>query len=377
MDLLNQDLGELQKQSDEMKKQKQMIQLAGILGDAVGSAPSFGEAYLGRNNPKSNFSGAANAFAAGMEDPLERQKNLLGQYRAQKQAKTEIEQEDPTSERNKRFRDSLKQQFAAMGLGKMAGTINDGLTENSYQKNFESLYKPVIAGEYDIKKEVAKANIKPPKGYTRQVNPQTGEAELVLDNPNKNAFDHLPMEDQEQVKVLGQKNAQKSSIKNQLDALVTTLTDKKLTDAQKLPLAMSGLKVINSQEGQDALGSEESHRLGSLLEFHFLNLTKPGPVIGRAPIGDFTNQVAVSSQQLGEAVGRNNKQIQSLYAGHSNQGSPDTRRNLVYKKDKTGNGLINNAHANEDDPQISKYANDHGLSYSSAENILRGRGYGQ
>lgn len=81
-----------------------------------------------------------------------------------------------------------------------------------------------------------------------------------------------------------------------LDVLLGQLTDPKKSDEEKRVIGQESLKLINSIQSigsnSDAVGAEEVKRIGALLQTHIWpNFSGVGPVVGRAPISDFTKQV--------------------------------------------------------------------------------------
>jgi hypothetical protein len=163
-------------------------------------------------------------------------------------------------------------------------------------------------------------------------------------NPAKTAFEQLPPENQKQIETLSQGTAKKTSIKNQIDSALTILDDPEVSETQKIVIGQQLLKTLNSSEGADAVGAEESKRLGSLLENKVFNFRQPGSVFGR-DLGEFVNQVKLTSGALGQAVDRNKAEIDRLYGRSGGAISqiqiPDTARN---KAEKPGS---NEAHAAE------------------------------
>lgn len=131
-------------------------------------------------------------------------------------------------------------------------------------------------------------------------------------NPAKVAFDRLPPENQKQIEQLATKSANKSSIKNQIDSALQILDNPEISEDQKITAGQGLLKVLNSSEGADAIGAEESKRLGGLLEYKVANFTQPGSFIGR-DLGEFVNQVKLKSQELGQGVARNRSEMDTLY----------------------------------------------------------------
>lgn len=171
-------------------------------------------------------------------------------------------------------------------------------------------------------------------------------------NPNKMQFGHLPKESQEEITKIAGNNATARTIRNQLNADLELLDDPTINDEMKLVHARSMIKTLNSQQGQDAVGAEESKRLASLLEYHIMpNITQPGPMFGRAPISDFATQAKNSVKTLDAKIAANQRSIDDLYGRTGGA--------------RTGAGL--------DQAAISAYAKRYGLDEGTAAVVLMNR----
>jgi hypothetical protein len=159
-------------------------------------------------------------------------------------------------------------------------------------------------------------------------------------NPAKMAYDHLPPENQKQIETIALKTAGKKTIKNQIDSALTLLDDPSVDENMKVTIGNQLLKTLNSSEGSDAVGAEETKRLGSLLEKKFFNIKQPGSMFGR-DIPEFVNQVKLTAGSLGQAVERNGAEIDNLYGRQARGVAPID----VPKTAKTGVGLIPDAQA--------------------------------
>lgn len=137
-------------------------------------------------------------------------------------------------------------------------------------------------------------------------------------NPNKEAYDQLPPENQKQIDTIASKTGGKVAIKNQIDSALSILDDAKVSETQKIVIGQQLLKTLNSTEGSDAVGAEEVKRLGSLLDNKFLNLKQPGSVFGR-DLPEFVNQVKLTSGTLGQGTARNRAEIDTLYGRKGRQ----------------------------------------------------------
>lgn len=117
---------------------------------------------------------------------------------------------------------------------------------------------------------------------------------------------------------LGKQNANKIDIINEVDAASKVLEDPKQSEASKLKVAQGLLKTLNSKRGQDAVGVEESNRLGSLLEYNFggiggikAALSGTGSYIGRDMKG-FVDQIKATNKSLKDNVLSNNERVSQV-----------------------------------------------------------------
>jgi hypothetical protein len=144
-------------------------------------------------------------------------------------------------------------------------------------------------------------------------------------------FKNLPVENQEQIKKIAEKNASKLGIMTQIQSTVGLLKDPNVNPDQKLLQARQMIKVLNSTEGQDAVGAEESKRLAGMLEYRFGNFTEPGKFIGR-DIEGFTTQAELTAKGLGDAIKANTDQIEKLKGGRPLQVTTPSTESIVKNK---------------------------------------------
>jgi hypothetical protein len=137
-------------------------------------------------------------------------------------------------------------------------------------------------------------------------------------NSEEAKFKALPVENQEQIKDLARGVANQKKIKASIDSALSALNDPNLNELQKVKIGQNLLKTLNSEQGQDAVGAEESKRLGSLLEYKIANFTQPGSFIGR-DLDAFIDQVAIQSERLQTAIGTNSASIEQLYGREPTQ----------------------------------------------------------
>jgi hypothetical protein len=133
---------------------------------------------------------------------------------------------------------------------------------------------------------------------------------------NKPPDTNLPLDVKEQIKGLSSKNASKIAIKNQIDNSLAQLKLAK-DDDTKVRIGRGMLKILNSTEGADAIGAEESKRLGDALEYNIFDVSaglgmKPGKLHGRDLAGFLTQAQAVSDA-IGGSVKANQAEVDRLY----------------------------------------------------------------
>jgi len=126
-------------------------------------------------------------------------------------------------------------------------------------------------------------------------------------------YETLPQEKQEIVKDVAKSIANRQKARSGLDAIKRVVADESIPYDQRLQTAMASLKQLNSEVGNDAVAAEEASRLSSLLDFHLLNLTKPGPVFGRADLKEFADQLGISDARIKGAIENDQKVIDEAY----------------------------------------------------------------
>lgn len=105
------------------------------------------------------------------------------------------------------------------------------------------------------------------------------------------------------------------NVKTAMDEALVKLNDPNKTEEQKIKIGQGLLKLLNSAEGSDAVGAEESKRIGDYLEYAMGNLTGPGGLrIGRDLPG-FINQVSDYAELLGQRVKAGDKGMEAIRQG--------------------------------------------------------------
>jgi hypothetical protein len=92
--------------------------------------------------------------------------------------------------------------------------------------------------------------------------------------------DNMPLDKKKFVDKLATEQASRYSITNQLQSSLDEFRKAKNED-DKIRYGQTLLKLLNSDQNPDAIGAEESKRIGSELEFQLFNLKNPGPMFGR------------------------------------------------------------------------------------------------
>lgn len=123
----------------------------------------------------------------------------------------------------------------------------------------------------------------------------------------------LPAEDAATVKTLGVKNANKVAISNQIKSFMSGWD--KLPDDQKIAQGRQLIKVLNSTEGADAVGSEEVKRLGGKLEFAMGNLLNSNPTQFGRDLEGFKDQALGTANAIDKAIVENQRVINKAYSG--------------------------------------------------------------
>jgi hypothetical protein len=168
-------------------------------------------------------------------------------------------------------------------------------------------------------------------------------------NVNKEIYERLPPENKEMIKDLAKATAGKIDITNHINSALEILKDPRVSEEQKVVAGENLLKTLNSAEGKDAVGAEESKRLGSFLQYKMANFTGPGSFIGR-DLDKFTDQVALKAQELTQSAERNQARIDQLYGRNSREINGLTIPTTAMKKQKPSE-LVNSAQAANKPPK--------------------------
>lgn len=185
--------------------------------------------------------------------------------------------------RSKRFLDERDADNRRKTAEKNASPIRQELAQEGYQADFDDAGKII------------------PGSKTRAFTPYR---KPVVPGMN------LPPEDKAIVSTLATKTANKVSIANQIDSMLADWDS--LSEKDRLARGRQMIKVLNSTEGQDAVGAEESKRLGGMLEFAYGNFTNDNPVQFGRDLEGFRRQAMGTSEALKGAISQNSKQVSEI-----------------------------------------------------------------
>ncbi len=172
------------------------------------------------------------------------------------------------------------------------------------------------------------------------------------------AFRNLPRESQREIDKLSTTAAAQLAIANTLDKQLENVI-KNWADGDKKQALITGdqmLKAINSEFGPDALGKEESERLGGLLQPNLL----PNPLKGEkfgVDVPGFIKQVRQKSNAIKQAIQANRSRIKDLYDGKF-QDAPQLNEDGIIPRfgENKQRGLENTAIADPIAPQQDTFS---------------------
>jgi hypothetical protein len=243
---------------------------------------------------------------------------------------------DPMSEESAQAREYLKQ--IAPGVAEKMPNF-DKLSAAQVQKVAPGLFDKYKA---DVSERNTDKRLQTQIAAEDRRTQRAIEAELRKAGTPKGEFERLPIENQEQIRDLAKKNANKETIANQIDAMLTE-ADKAKTEDAKLAIYRQMGKILNSTEGADAVGSEEAKRLLSKLEFAYGNVTNDNPTQWGRDLQGFREQAKATSQAVRSAAQANKNKIDELY----NRAPSTSKVNEVTRMTKDGRKAVFNADTKE------------------------------
>lgn len=272
------------------KEQLESIESGARVGNLFGD---LGDVIAGRQI------GSTDAFFQGRAKSKKEQiegaeKKALAEYDVEKSLKSDkADQEKLARESDANSEESKLARELAIRMG-MAPEKAQGLTA----ARFASI-SPALQKIYDIESKKEDNRLK------------REEMNLKRQEVNKD-INRLPEEDKVVVKELASKNAGKAAIKTQIDAVVSQLPS--LTEKQALQQGRQLIKVLNSTQGQDAVGAEEAKRLAGKLEFALGGLTSGNYGQFGRDVKGFFEDAQITSAALKDSIDQNNKIIQNAYS---------------------------------------------------------------
>jgi len=132
--------------------------------------------------------------------------------------------------------------------------------------------------------------------------------------PAKNGEIKLNAVDDRLVKKAADDIANKQGISDAIEYEIGVLDDPSIDEYVKRASAQNILKILNSAEGKDAVGVEESKRLGQFLEFQ-LNPVR-GLATGRlfgTDLPRFVEQISIKKEELDTRVNEGMNRVNSIY----------------------------------------------------------------
>ena len=170
--------------------------------------------------------------------------------------------------------DNVRQRIGLAGqLDEAARNARKFAADQAYQGEMLGLKKQQLAN--DAKSKNAYASMVDQLNFeNKRLQNQKLERDLNSPPPRE-----LPLDDRKVVEGLAGKVASKESIASQIEAYIDEVQKAKDEGNEKkaLQLGRQMIKVLNSSEGADAVGSEEVTRLGGKLEFALGNLFNSNP----------------------------------------------------------------------------------------------------
>lgn len=269
-----------------------------------------------------------------------------------------------------------QEQDASQGIQKRQGMLADAQMareKNEFQRASEIAKQDAIdkAKEAERQHEMAMLNKKQehdikmagmarPTANMAKTQPTKGKpgTDNAVASQDAEADQPYMMAEEERttVKNLATKNASKIAISNQMKGYLQQYRNAKSPD-QKVVIGRQMLKVLNSPEGADAIGVEESRRLGSLLEYQLFNVFNPGPMFGRDLEG-FDQQVMDTIAAVDAGVVENQEMINSLKSGKGMRLTPVQPAPKVYKDGSLVASPEQNSQPSKEDADALKFIQD-------------------
>lgn len=198
----------------------------------------------------------------------------------------------------------------------------------------------------DLEKMMPSQKDEASKAYMKYImTHKTQEAKQKKDG-GYGVFKNLPEDDKETIKKLAKSNADKTSISNSIDAVLNNWDQ--WDEKEQLQQGRQLIKVLNSTQGQDAVGSEEAKRLAGKLEFAMGNLTNDNPIQFGRDLKGFKQDAMNTSKSIRDSIGSNKQVIDKAYGRipADQEQAPTTNKDL---ESKIQNFMIKNKIENKEE----------------------------
>lgn len=366
----------LKAESEAASEEKSRLALMNLVANNLSNRQSIGNFALGKMNPTQDLTPQTKILMDGVDDPYERTKGVMERWKATKELKDSASAEDPTSEKNTKWRDSARQFLPE----KLKGMITDTMTESQFKNSFSGLAEKMLSHENSLTEKRLDAQLKAqaragavPKGMVAVKDPETGEiryepkAGTYKQNQYKAGGFAVKAEDSEKTIEELESPDRKDKDGNKIDAYDYGGFGAGIQESQgEVPLL--GWKV----GVPDRMKSEDFKRYNTAVDNFVSAVLRPESGASIAPhereaerrkyfpvAGDTPQVKAEKAQKRAAAMAALRAEAGGAYN--------EVLAQMGREQEQESGG----------DPAIQSYADQYGLTYGRAEQILKKRGYGQ
>lgn len=143
---------------------------------------------------------------------------------------------------------------------------------------------------------------------------------------------NIPAQDRETVLGLTKKNVDKETIANSIDSVMNKWDN--LSEGEKLKQGQQLIKVLNSTQGADAVGTEEAKRLANKLEFAMGNLTNNNPIQFGRDLEGFKKDAKITSSNIRDSIKMNQNIIDQKLGKPVEASKPKSIAKKQYSKSR-------------------------------------------
>jgi hypothetical protein len=263
-----------------------------------------------------------NALIANNASDAEIAKARLAVEKSFKEARVKLDEEElgfkKSSTATKLGIDQQKVDIAKNNLDRL---IKENADKNAIEQATLN-YKKALAEEssslnrekFDFAKGLQLEKLALEKIRVEQLGKRTDAYVQKILQPAKNGEIKLNAVDDRLVKKAADDIANKQGISDAIGYEIGVLDDPSIDEYVKRASAQNILKILNSAEGKDAVGVEESKRLGQFLEFQ-LNPVR-GLATGRlfgTDLPRFVEQISIKKEELDTRVNEGMNRVNSIY----------------------------------------------------------------